>query len=167
MAREVPGPTQGKIITIIPKSFGNWDEISPVEVDVMVPTHGQRRGMLKLAEFARSETGELKVNLGKSVALQEKAIRGFVTAVRNYVAPVVIWKDGKPTEHPKYEITNAEDFLKYGEGKYIGEVYPGIIEPELLDVLSKKNWSEHQASTPGSTKASDGTAEYAEAKAST
>lgn len=158
---------QGKIITIIPKSFGNWDEISPIEVDVRVPTNGQRRAMLKLAEFARSATGELRVDLGRSVALQDKAIRAHVVAVRNYVAPIVTWKDGEATEHPAYEIKTAEDFLTYGEGKYISEVYPGIVEPELLDVLSKKNWSERQPSTPGSTPPSTGPAENAEAKGST
>jgi hypothetical protein len=158
---------QGKIITIIPKSFGNWDKISPIEIDVKVPTHGERRGMLKLAEFARSATGELRVDLGRSVSLQEQAIRAHVTAVRNYVEPVCVWKDGKATEHPAYEIATAEDLLKYGEGKYIAETYPGIVEPELLDRLSKKNWNERQVSTPGNTQASPGPAETVEPKVST
>lgn len=155
MARHIAGLPAGSIKTVIPDIWDNQNEISPIEVDFKIPSHGERRAMLALIKYRRDPvSGQVITDLAASVDLQTKAVRDFVTGLRNYSVDTV---------GGRKQIDDGKLLAQFGEDELIAYCYPRIIEPKLLEEDIKKNLTSAQSSTPPVIPASKETVENASA----
>lgn len=116
--RQAQGPASGAKRTIVPKALGNRTEGRPIEVDYTIPTYGERRRLLTLAQGADTSLSRL--------TLYETAAREHVLAVRSY-------KDDNGRA-----IETAEQFVEHAEDAIFAEVVTEILERRLLTDDEKK-----------------------------
>lgn len=155
MARHITGLPAGSIKTITPEIWDNKDQINPIEIDFKIPSHGERRSMMRMLKYRKDPvSGKIITDLAGSIDLQEKAVRDFIVAIRNYSVDTV---DGRK------EISDGKLLAHFGEDDLIAYCYPRIVEPTLLEEDVKKNSTSDQNSMPPATQALKETAENANA----
>jgi len=151
MARKISGFKTGEERCIVPTSFDNNTDESPIKVWIKQPTLRQKRQMLssKMSNTVELDAqgnpvvgadGEpsVRIDLNDSFGLYEQCVAEFVTRVENY-------------EGPNGQIATAQDLVTHGELEILLEVASTILG-EGDDETTKK----HSASTPPKTQASSG-----------
>ena len=145
--RQVKGLAPGRLIPFVPTAFDNEKDISPIEMDILIPTEGERRKILaRSAQLVVSKGEDAEVSIEATLDIQERTVRDFVKHVRNY-------KDAAGNQ-----IENGEDLVNNGETVFILQAYQAISDPMLLTDQEKKASKKLPGSTSQDTPVSTGIA---------
>lgn len=139
MKRNQSHYAQGDVRWYEPRAFDNqsFPPSERISVGIKTPTEREKRAM-----FVSTQNG---TDLERSLAWQERAIRGHVTEVRGYE------NRGKPIRTP-------EELLEFGELELVGEVAAEILGEASMAEEEKKASSALSGSSEAKIPASNGTA---------
>lgn len=159
MARKAQGRISGRIVRMIPTSYGNADDLSPVVVTYRVPSERERRELTVHGEAViarkKGEEFEIEMPAGDELAKKHEAIRRMVVKVENYTAP-----DGSA-------IDDGAKLSEHGEMAFVYEVAAAVMSSVEIEEDAAKKSVGSPASGSVATLPLDGTAASASAKGGT